>query len=169
MFDSFLLFTRFPKNKLVPWHPLEVSNELLLGLGLFLFFGVLFGHFELKYFSIFEVFSFFKKDFLNLFLERGREGEREVDKHQSEVASCTSPILGTWPATQAYALTGNQTSDPSVCRLALNLLSHTSQGYLTYFHSFQLLFTLMFKLPHHWPVGTSSYCLPRLILYLSQT
>ena len=36
--------------------------------------------------------------------------------------------MGTWTATQACALTGNQTSDPLVCRLALNLLSHTSQG-----------------------------------------
>ena len=38
------------------------------------------------------------------------------------------PLLGTWPATQACALTGNQTSNPLVCRLALNPLSHTSQG-----------------------------------------
>ena len=40
----------------------------------------------------------------------------------------TRPLLGTWPATQAYALTGNQTSNPLVLRLALNPLSHTSQG-----------------------------------------
>ena len=31
-------------------------------------------------------------------------------------------------ATQACALTGNQTSDPLVDRLVLNPLSHTSQG-----------------------------------------
>ena len=36
------------------------------------------------------------------------------------------PLLGTWPATQACALTGNQTSDPLICRLALNPLSHMS-------------------------------------------
>ena len=36
--------------------------------------------------------------------------------------------LGTWPATQACALTGNRTSDLLVCRPALNPLSHTSQG-----------------------------------------
>ena len=35
----------------------------------------------------------------------------------------------TWPATQACALTGNGTSNPLVHRLALNPLSHTSQGY----------------------------------------
>ena len=38
------------------------------------------------------------------------------------------PLLGTWPTTQACALTGNQTCDPMVCRPALNPLSHTSQG-----------------------------------------
>ena len=36
--------------------------------------------------------------------------------------------LGTWPATQACALTGNQTSNLSVCRRALSPLSHTTQG-----------------------------------------
>ena len=38
------------------------------------------------------------------------------------------PLLGTWPATQARALTGNGTSDPLFFRPALNPLSHTSQG-----------------------------------------
>ena len=38
------------------------------------------------------------------------------------------PLLGTWPATQACALTGNQTGNLLVCRLALDPLSHTSQG-----------------------------------------
>ena len=38
------------------------------------------------------------------------------------------PQLGTWPAPQACALTGNQTGASLVCRLALNPLSHTSQG-----------------------------------------
>ena len=34
------------------------------------------------------------------------------------------PLLETWPTTQACALTGNQTSDPLVPRLAFNPLSH---------------------------------------------
>ena len=38
------------------------------------------------------------------------------------------PQLGTWPTTQACALTENQTSDPLVHRPVLNPLSHTSQG-----------------------------------------
>ena len=37
-------------------------------------------------------------------------------------------IYGTWPATQACALSGNRTGDPLVCKPALSPLSHTSQG-----------------------------------------
>ena len=43
------------------------------------------------------------------------------------------PLLGTWPTTQARALTGNWTGDPLVHRLALNPLSHTSQGKMVTF------------------------------------
>ena len=70
--------------------------------------------------------SFFKeffKNFIYLVLERGEENE----KHQCVVASSTPPTVD-WPATQACGLTGNQTGDPLVCRLALSPLSHTSQG-----------------------------------------
>ena len=70
-------------------------------------------------------FTFFKKKNLFVFRERGREGEREGEKHECVVASCALP---TWPATRACALTGNQTRDPLVRRLVLNPLSHTSQG-----------------------------------------
>ena len=38
------------------------------------------------------------------------------------------PQLGTWPTTQARALTGNRTSNILVRRPALSPLSHTSQG-----------------------------------------
>ena len=44
----------------------------------------------------------------------------------------TCPQLGTWPATQARALTGNRTSHPLILRPVLNLLSYTSQGYLCF-------------------------------------
>ena len=37
------------------------------------------------------------------------------------------PYWGTWPATQACALTGNRTSDPLLHSPAFNPLSHTSQ------------------------------------------
>ena len=61
-----------------------------------------------------------------LFSERGERKEKKGEKHQL-VASQTPPARD-WPATQACALTGNRTSDPLVCRLALKPLSHTSQG-----------------------------------------
>ena len=57
------------------------------------------------------------------------EGESEGKKHQCVVVSQVLPLQGTWPTTQAYALTGNGNSDPSVPRRALNPLSHTTQGY----------------------------------------
>ena len=54
--------------------------------------------------------------------------ERYIDK-----LPLACPQVGTWPPTQACALTGNWTSDVSVHRPALNSLSHTSQGYLLTF------------------------------------
>ena len=38
------------------------------------------------------------------------------------------PDLGTWPATQACALTRNKTSDLLIYRSVLNPFSHTKQG-----------------------------------------
>ena len=52
---------------------------------------------------------------------------REGEKYQDVVASHVPPT-GAWPITQACALTGNQTGDPLLRRLALNPLSHTNQG-----------------------------------------
>ena len=49
-----------------------------------------------------------KSCFFFFFRERGREEEREGEKHQCVVTSC-APLLGTWPTIQACALTGNQT------------------------------------------------------------
>ena len=71
-------------------------------------------------------FFLFFKDF-TIFRERGREKEREGEKHRYVVAS-HAPPLETWPETQACALTGNRTSDPLIHRPALNPLSHTSQS-----------------------------------------
>ena len=66
---------------------------------------------------------FFK---IYLFLGKGREEERERNIKVWLLFECLLP--GTWPATQACALTGNQTRDPLVRRPALNPLSHTGQG-----------------------------------------
>ena len=71
--------------------------------------------------------------FLKNFLERGREGVREGEKVQcarETSIDCLwhAPSRGTWPSTQACALTGNWTSDLLVCSMTLIPLSHTSQS-----------------------------------------
>ena len=80
--------------------------------------------------------SFFK-DFIYLFLEEGKDEEREalmMCERNTDQLSFAHPQLGTWPTTQACALTRNQTSDLLVHRPALNPLSHTSQGNLWHFN-----------------------------------
>ena len=57
----------------------------------------------------------------------GREGEKDRERNIYQLP-LTRPQLGTWPTTQACALTGNQTGDLLVHRLALNPLSHISLG-----------------------------------------
>ena len=60
------------------------------------------------------------------FRARGREGERESEKHRCERETSISCLLytcqGTEPATQVCALTGNRTSDLSVCGTTPNQL-----------------------------------------------
>ena len=80
--------------------------------------------------------KYFFKDFVYLFLDRGdwreKERERNIDvmcERYTDRLPLAHPQLGTWPATQACALTENRTADPLVCRPALNPLSHTSHGY----------------------------------------
>ena len=63
-----------------------------------------------------------------LFLERGERREKERERKIDVYLPLAHPLLGTWPTTQACALTGNQTGDPLVLRPTLNPLSHTSQG-----------------------------------------
>ena len=67
--------------------------------------------------------SYFLKDFIYLFLDRGEGRERERNINQLPRAH---PQLGTWTATQACGLNGNRTGNLSVHRPALNPLSHTS-------------------------------------------
>ena len=74
------------------------------------------------------VFLFFKKDFIYLFLHRGEGKEKKRERNINVWLPLACPLLGTWPITQACALIGNRTSDPLVCKLVLNPLSHTSQG-----------------------------------------
>ena len=76
--------------------------------------------------------SFFKKrsfiHFLNLPLERGEGREKERERNINVWLPLACPLLGTWLATQACALSGNQTWDLSGPRPALYQLSHTSHG-----------------------------------------
>ena len=67
-----------------------------------------------------------------LFLEKGEGREKERERNINVWLPLTCPLLGTWPVTQACALTGTQTSDLLVHRPALNSLSHTSQSCLSF-------------------------------------
>ena len=59
------------------------------------------------------------------------------------IASWHTPP-GTWPTTQACALTENWTSDPLFCRQVLSPLSHTSQGWFYTFLWYLLIIFLHF-------------------------
>ena len=71
---------------------------------------------------------------------RGREKEREGNI--GVWLPLTRPLLGTWPTTQACALTGNRTCDPLVRRLTLSPLSPTSWGYFYFFNGGSLSLSL---------------------------
>ena len=90
------------------------------------------------------IFLIKKTHYLFIFRQGGGR-KREREKHQCVVASLQALLLGTWPPAQACVLTGNQTGDPLVHRLALHPLSRTRQGgkiylfiYLLYFYTIQL-------------------------------
>ena len=61
-----------------------------------------------------------------------REGKGGTKRgRETSMCGCLvhAPYWGpAWPTTQACALTGDQTSNPLIRRLALNPLNHTSQG-----------------------------------------
>ena len=63
-----------------------------------------------------------------LFLDSGEGKEKERERNINVWLPLAHPLLGTWPATQACALTRNRSDDPLVLRPTLNPLSHTSQG-----------------------------------------
>ena len=74
---------------------------------------------------------FFFKDFIYLFLERGERKEKEREWN----INVWLPLVCSPTGAQACALTGNGTGNTLVRRLALNPLSHTSQGPLLFLHS----------------------------------
>ena len=66
---------------------------------------------------------------ISFFLERGEGREKDRERNINVWLPRMHPQLGTWPATQARALTGNWTGNPCVRRPALNPPSHTSQSW----------------------------------------
>ena len=74
--------------------------------------------------------SFFTKDFIYLFLERGEERENERERNINMWLPLACPPAGNLAHNQACALTGNRIGDPLGHRLVLNPLNHTSQDTL---------------------------------------
>ena len=77
----------------------------------------------------FSFLNFFERFYVFIFRDRGREGkEKERERNIIVWLPVMCPHLGTWPATQACALTGNRTGNPLVCRPVLSPLSYTMQS-----------------------------------------
>ena len=74
------------------------------------------------------VFHYFLRFYLFIFRKRGRR-EKERERNINVWLPLSCPLLGTWPAPQACALTGNWTGDPLVPSPAFNPLSYTSLGH----------------------------------------
>ena len=68
----------------------------------------------------------FLKDFIYLFLERGERKEKERERNINVWLPLMRPLPGTWPATQACALTGNPTGDPFGSQAGTQPTEHTS-------------------------------------------
>ena len=89
----------------------------------------------------------FSLKFFLLIPERGKGRKREEEKHEHERETSTgclshTPQLGTEPATQACALTGNPTCDPLVCEMMPNQLGYTGPGYILAFKKFRSIIHL---------------------------
>ena len=100
------------------------KNKYTGGTRIFVYWNIL-GESEILFFDLDVNISFLKK---NLFISREWEGEREGNINVW--LPLVHPLLGTWPTTQACALTRNRTSDPLVHSPVLSPLSHTSQGWV---------------------------------------
>ena len=77
----------------------------------------------------YNLFVFFLKRFYSfIFRDKKRYLIIPFQRNINVWLPLARPLLGTWPAAQLCALTGNRTSNLLVHRMALNLLSHASQG-----------------------------------------
>ena len=64
--------------------------------------------------GFYNLLELFFKDFTYLFLDRRERKEKEGERNINVGLPLTRSLLGTWPATQACALTGNRTCNPLV-------------------------------------------------------
>ena len=80
--------------------------------------------------KLLEHYYYFLKILFIYFLERGEGKKKERERTISVWLPLKCPQLGTWPGTQACALTRNRASNALVCGPVLNPLSYTSQGLL---------------------------------------
>ena len=114
-----LFFMNFPKPILLSkLHHLILSSSLCWSIHLWCtyyfryYLFVLFVSFYPRHTSFLHLvskFFFLFLDFIYLFLERGEGKEKERERNINVWLPLMCPLLGTWPVTQACALTGNQT------------------------------------------------------------
>ena len=78
---------------------------------------------------------FFPKYFIYyFFLERGVGNEKKRERNINVWLPLLQPLMGTWPATYACALTGNQTSNSGLQPRAQSTKAHQpGQKMLIYF------------------------------------
>ena len=116
MYHSFLTHS-FTDGHLGCFQHLGIVNSTAMNIEVHRFFSIVSGFLGYNPSSVItgpkscSVFTFFK-DFVYLFLERGEGREKEREKNINVWLPLTHPLLGTWPATQACALTVNRTGDP---------------------------------------------------------
>ena len=72
----------------------------------------------------------FSKEFKKLFIFRERGGQRREKEREKNIDGCFSCMTQpeARPATQACAMTGNQTGNLLLCWTTASQLSHTGQG-----------------------------------------
>ena len=117
-----------------------------------------------------EIHKNFSKKILFLGRGEGREKERE---RNNVLLPLVCPALGTWPATQACALTRNRTGDPWIPRPLLNPQNHTSQGslhFLNKLHSIVMYcsFSVLLNFTHYFCIFIYYHCSLLAVLWSFQ-
>ena len=127
------------------WHPHDVNVSML----------------EVVPEAPYTIFIFFLRFYLFIFRQRGRRGER--GREISVWLSLARPLPGTWPPTQACALTGNWTRNPLVCSQCSVHWATPARAIFIFF--FLILFSLCCP---HWLFFASLYFI-LLILFLASS